>query len=67
MSEIGNLAEKQAKEVLRWEEYLIFASIIGMAETVEREIGCMYPEFMNQTNLDVTYTTGQHVHLLILV
>ena len=55
--EFGNLGEKQVKEVRLWESYLIFASILGIADKVEKEIGKMYPEFSQQSNLDITYTT----------
>ena len=55
--EFSSLGEKQAKEVFLWEEYLIFASALGIADKVEKEIGRLYPEFVDQSNLDVTYTT----------
>ena len=55
--EFGSMGEKQTKEVFLWEEYLIFASILGLAFKVEEEIGRIYPEFTTQSNLDIMYTT----------
>lgn len=55
--EFSNIQEKQVMEVKLWEEYLIFASILGIAEKVEKELGRLYPEFNEQSRIDVSYTT----------
>lgn len=55
--EFGSLGEKETREVFLWEGYLIFASILGIADKVEKEIGRLYPEFSANSNLDTTYTT----------
>ena len=54
--EFGSLGEKEVREVVLWEKYLIFASILGIADKVEREIGRLYPEFTNESYLDTAYT-----------
>lgn len=55
--EFGRLGEKEVREVVLWEKYLIFASVLGIADKVEKEIGRLYPEFLNESQLDTTYTT----------
>lgn len=55
--EFSSIQEKQVQEVHLWEDYLIFASIIGLAENVEKELGRLYPEFNQNSHLDYTYTT----------
>ncbi|MCP1108989.1 DUF2207 domain-containing protein [Ohessyouella blattaphilus] len=57
LEEFGSLGEKQVKEVVLWEEYLLFASILGMADKVEKEIGRLYPEFNEQSDIDIFYTS----------
>ena len=48
---------REAIEVKLWEEYLIFANILGIADKVEEQFSKLYPEFNDMTNLDTTYTT----------
>ena len=55
--EFGSLGDKETREVFLWECYLIFASILGIADKVEKEIGRLYPEFQERSYLDTTYTT----------
>ncbi|MFV0364093.1 MAG: DUF2207 family protein [Suipraeoptans sp.] len=56
LSEFASMGEKQAKEVVLWEEYLMFASVLGMADKVEKEIGRIYPEFKDNSYIDPTFT-----------
>lgn len=55
--EFSLIEEKQILDVKLWEEYLIFASILGIADKVEKELGRLYPEFNQQSNIDIMYTT----------
>jgi len=57
LKEFSSLNEKQVLEVMLWEDYLIFASILGLAEKIEKEIGQLYPEFVEHSNLDIYYVT----------
>lgn len=57
LMEFGSLNEKQVPEVVLWEEYLIFASILGIADKVEKQIGRLYPEFNEYSDIDIFYTT----------
>ncbi|HIW21543.1 MAG TPA: DUF2207 domain-containing protein [Candidatus Dorea intestinavium] len=52
IKEFSRLGEKQVKEVVLWEDYLIFASVLGMADNVEKEIGRLYPGFTNDSSID---------------
>ena len=55
--EFSDIDKKQVQEVHLWEDYLIFASILGLTERVEKELGRLYPEFNQYSHLDYTYTT----------
>lgn len=57
LEEMSSIKEKEVIEVKLWEEYLIFASILGIAEKVERQLGKMCPDFNEQSNMDTVYTT----------
>jgi len=55
IEEFSSLGEKQVKEVMLWEDYLIFASILGMADRVEKEIGRLYPDFEQESYIHPYY------------
>ena len=52
----SSIEEKEVIEVKLWEEYLMFASILGIADEVEKQIGKLCPEFNQYSNIDYTYT-----------
>ena len=54
--DFSSIEEKQVIEVKLWEEYLMFASILGIADEVEKQIGKLCPEFNQASNIDYTYT-----------
>lgn len=54
--DFSSIEEKQVIEVKLWEEYLMFASILGIADEVEKQIGKLCPEFNQYSNIDYTYT-----------
>lgn len=55
--EFSSIEEKQVREVHLWEDYLIFAAVLGLTEKVEKELGRLYPEFNQNSRLDYTYTS----------
>jgi uncharacterized membrane protein len=57
LEEMSYIHEKEVIEVKLWEEYLIFASILGIAEKVEKQLGKLCPEFNEQSRMDTIYTT----------
>ncbi|MCI9131698.1 DUF2207 family protein [Thomasclavelia cocleata] len=54
--DFSSIEEKEVIEVKLWEEYLMFASILGIADKVEKQIGTLCPEFNQYSNIDYTYT-----------
>ena len=54
--DFSSIEEKEVIEVKLWEEYLMFASILGIADEVEKQIGKLCPEFNQYSNIDYTYT-----------
>lgn len=56
LKEMTLIVEKGVVEVEMWEYYLIFASILGIADKVQDQLGDLCPEFNQQSNLDTVYT-----------
>ena len=56
LEEMSLIDEKSVVEVKLWEEYLIFASILGIADQVEEQLGKLCPTFNEQSDLDTIFT-----------
>lgn len=56
LQEMSLIDEKEVIEVKLWEDYLIFASVLGIADKVQKQLGEMCPAFDQQSNLDTVYT-----------
>ena len=57
LKEFSSIDEKQPIEVKLWQEYLIFAQILGMAEEVMKQFKNLYPEIselMQQAGVDTS-------------
>ncbi len=57
LKEMSRIHEKEVIEVKLWEEYLIFATILGIADEVEEQLKIRCPEFTQVSHMDVMYTT----------
>lgn len=62
LEEMSLIDEKEVIEVKLWEEYLIFASILGIADKVQDQLGRLCPTFNQQSELDTIYTMNM-VHM----
>lgn len=51
------LPEREYFEVHIWEEYLIFAQLLGIADKVEEQFSRLYPHFNQETLLNTEITT----------
>lgn len=56
LEEMSLINEKEVIEVKLWEEYLIYASILGIADKVQEQIGTLCPTFNQQSQLDTIFT-----------
>ena len=56
LEEMSLIDEKEVIEVKLWEEYLIFASILGIADKVQKQLGKMCPTFNEESEIDTIYT-----------
>ena len=56
LEEMSLIDEKEVIEVKLWEEYLIFASILQIADKVQEQLGRLCPTFNEQSQLDTIYT-----------
>ena len=55
--EYSMIDQKQAIEVHLWEDYLIYAQLLGIAEKVEEQFSELYPEFKEQSKIDTESVT----------
>ena len=51
------MPEKEYFEVHMWEEYLIFAQLLGIADKVEEQFSKLYPKFSEVSNMNLDLTT----------
>lgn len=51
------MPEREYFEVHLWEEYLIFAQLLGIADKVEEQFSKLYPKFNEVSSLDIEFTT----------
>ena len=55
--DFSSLPQKQYLEVHLWEEYLIFAELLGITDKVEKQFSKLYPNFEQLTSLNSNATT----------
>ena len=51
------MPEREYFEVHIWEEYLIYAQLLGIADKIEEQFSKIYPKFNEQTKLNTEITT----------
>lgn len=57
-----NMSDKKAVEVMLWEEYLIFASIFGIADKVASQLKAIHPDYMTSgTHYGAYFTASSAV------
>ncbi len=54
MLNFTNLAEHEIPKMLLWEEYMVFATMMGISEQVLKELKLKYPELLEKNNQNVT-------------
>lgn len=52
LQEFSNIDTKETLEVHLWDEYLMFAYIFGIADKVAKQIKNLYPQLLEQNNID---------------
>ena len=52
LQEFSNINTKETMEVHIWDEYLMFAYLFGIADKVAKQIKNLYPEIMEQSDID---------------
>lgn len=62
LEEFSRIDTKEVMEVHLWDEYLMFAYLFGIADKVAKQLKNLYPEVLEQANLD--YDTILFVNLL---
>lgn len=57
LQEMSSMDDKEVIEVKLWEEYLIFATILGIADEIEKQLKIRCPEFNEVSYMETIYTT----------
>lgn len=52
LEEFSSIDTKEVLEVHLWDEYLMFAYLFGIADKVAKQLKNMYPEVIEQSNID---------------
>lgn len=55
--EYSMIDHRTAIEVQLWEEYLIFAGLLGIADKVSEQFSKLYPDYSKMSNLNTEFTT----------
>ena len=55
LEEFSRIDDKEAIEVNLWEYYLIFATILGIADKVAKQFKKLYPEIIENNEYGYTY------------
>lgn len=61
LTDFSLLDEREVKEVMLWEDLLIWASLYGIADQVAEQLEKFYPQYMNETN--ITFTDIYLMHM----
>lgn len=59
--EFTKIDTKEVIEVHLWDEYLIFAYIFGIANRVAKQLKDLYPEVLNDPNVNFDYSTLMYI------
>ena len=56
MEDFSLLKEREIPELVIWEKYLVYATVMGIADKVIKQLKIVYPNFEEMTNSIGTYT-----------
>lgn len=56
MEDFSLLKEREVPELVIWEKYLVYATVMGIADKVIKQLKIVYPDFEEITNSIGTYT-----------
>lgn len=68
LNDFGNFSIKELPEIVLWERYLVYATVFGLAQKVEKVMNVKITEFSNVSDIDyftLNYITNIHIANLI--
>ena len=68
LNDFGNFSVKDLPEIVLWERYLVYATVFGLADKVEKVMNVKISEFTNAADIDyftLNYITNIHIANLI--
>lgn len=60
------IKEREAIEVMLWDEYLMYANILGIADKVEEQFSDLYPDFKDIREVTKTIRSMSHSSVVIV-
>lgn len=60
LNDFGNFSIKELPEIILWERYLVYATVFGLADKVEKAMNVKIAEFSNVN--DANYIMVTHIH-----
>ncbi len=60
LNDFGNFSIKELPEIILWERYLVYATVFGLADKVEKAMNVKITEFSNVN--DANYIMFTHIH-----
>ncbi len=60
LNDFGNFSIKELPEIVLWEKYLVYATVFGLADKVEKAMNVKITEFSDINNAD--YIMFTHIH-----
>ena len=64
LTEFSKIGEKEPIEVKLWDEYLIYAHLLGIAKEVAKQFKKLYPEIIENSNYGFDYDTFMFVNTI---
>lgn len=62
MLDFSNLKEYDVPQLILWEEYLVYATMMGISKKVTKKLKLVYKELQQPTNYDATYYRRGYIY-----
>ena len=68
LNDFGNFSVKELPEIILWERYLVYATVFGLAQKVEKSMNVKIKEFENVDNMDFyMYNNLYNLHIASMI
>ena len=68
LNDFGNFSVKELPEIILWERYLVYATVFGLADKVEKAMNVKIKEFENVDSMDFyMYNNLYNIHMASII